>query len=75
MTIVSRDKRHIVGYDMAFDKSRERNQQIGGHSNEENIFAAHYASGHATAARYHLHQSRRLQRHVGRRWSLQRHRE
>jgi len=28
MTLVSRDKRQIVGYDIAFDKSRERIQQL-----------------------------------------------
>jgi len=27
-TLVSRNKRHIVGYDIAFDKSRERIQQL-----------------------------------------------
>lgn len=28
MTLVSRDKRQIVGYDIAFDKSRERIQKL-----------------------------------------------
>jgi len=28
MTLVSRDKRQIVGYDIAFDKSREKIQQL-----------------------------------------------
>ncbi len=28
MTLVSRDKRQIVGYDIAFDKSRERIQRL-----------------------------------------------
>ena len=28
MTLVSRDKRQIVGYDIAFDKSRERIQNL-----------------------------------------------
>lgn len=28
MTLVSRDKRQIVGYDIAFDKSRDRIQQL-----------------------------------------------
>lgn len=28
MTLVSRDKRQIVGYDIAFDRSRERIQRL-----------------------------------------------
>ena len=28
MTLVSRDKRQIVGYDIAFDKSKERIQRL-----------------------------------------------
>ncbi len=28
MTLVSRDKRQFVGYDIAFDKSRERIQRL-----------------------------------------------
>ena len=40
ITLVSREKRQIVGYDIAFDKSRERIQQLVDKSQK----AGHYYS-------------------------------
>ena len=40
ITLVSRDKRQIVGYDIAFDKSRERIQKLVDNS----LKAKHYYS-------------------------------
>ena len=57
ITLVSREKRQIVGYDIAFDKSRERIQQLVDKSPKANHYYSDSYSAYEEICYYGTHAS------------------
>lgn len=57
ITLVSRDKRQIVGYDIAFDKSRERIQQLVDNSPKASHYYSDSYSAYEEICYYRTHTS------------------
>ena len=57
ITLVSRDKRQIVGYDIAFDKSRERIQKLVDNSPKAKYYYSDAYSAYSEICYYCTHTS------------------
>jgi len=57
ITLVSRDKRQIVGYDIAFDKSRERIQKLVDNSPKAKHYYSDAYSAYSEICYYGTHSS------------------
>ena len=55
ITLVSRDKRQIVGYDIAFDKSRERIQKLVDNSPKAKYYCSDAYSAYSEVYYYDTH--------------------
>ena len=58
-TLVSRDKRQIVGYDIAFDKSRERIQELVDNSPKAKHYYSDAYSAYSEVCYYGTHTAKK----------------